>query len=271
MFDTLRSAHRQAQRKKAYQMIDEYITLMMQDANALQQYLNVQSRFDCYSVSNAILIAAQYPQASQLKTASEWKACRAAVHRNAVRITILQPGKPYRRHDGSTGIYYDAKTVIDISQTAADREAPEPQHVREAMSALIYASPTDIQISDDLHGMTAQYDKEQGVIFVQRGLGDMQMFTGIAQAAASAVYDREHDESPESSAFQCYCAAYMLSCKYGMDVSDFHFEAAKEELKDCNSLAFKVQLNSIRTVFLEMNRGIRNILCKRQKRGDASE
>ena len=53
------AAKKQAERKDVYLMIDTYAHEMSIDGGLFQGYLDVQARFDLYSVSNAILIAAQ--------------------------------------------------------------------------------------------------------------------------------------------------------------------------------------------------------------------
>ena len=106
-------------------MIDSYTQDMGREGGLLQAYLDVQSRFDLYSVSNAILIAAQCPEATRLADFDSWKARGMYVRRGADAITILEPGKEYQRDDGSVGVSYNVRKVFDISQTrAAQRLAP---------------------------------------------------------------------------------------------------------------------------------------------------
>ena len=50
---------KQAQRKEAYEMIDNTCAEMLADGDAFGQYLEVQGRFDRYSVNNAILVSAR--------------------------------------------------------------------------------------------------------------------------------------------------------------------------------------------------------------------
>ena len=61
------AAAKQAQRKEAYELIDNTCSEMMASGDSFRQYLNVQGRFDRYSVANAILVSAQMPEATQLK------------------------------------------------------------------------------------------------------------------------------------------------------------------------------------------------------------
>lgn len=136
------AAQKQEQRKEAYELIDSTCTKMMTSGNCFQQYLDVQSRFDRYSVANAILVSAQKPDAVQLKDYSAWKQNRIYVNKDAHKIVILEPGKEYIREDGSKAVGYNAKIVYDISETSAAGkvQAPETKTMRELVSALIDAS-----------------------------------------------------------------------------------------------------------------------------------
>ena len=57
------AAAKQAQRKEAYELIDNTCSEMMASGDSFRQYLNVQGSFDRYSVANAILVSAQMPEA----------------------------------------------------------------------------------------------------------------------------------------------------------------------------------------------------------------
>ena len=51
-----RQAQKQAQRKEAYELIDNTCAEMMTSGASFRQYLDVQGRFDRYAVANAILV-----------------------------------------------------------------------------------------------------------------------------------------------------------------------------------------------------------------------
>ena len=52
------AAQKQAQRQEAYELIDSTCAEMMADGGSFRQYLDVQGRFDRYSVANAVLVSA---------------------------------------------------------------------------------------------------------------------------------------------------------------------------------------------------------------------
>ena len=119
------AAKKQAERKEVYALADSTAEAIKGDGNKFRDYLDVQSRFDRYSATNALLILAQMPQATQLKDFDGWKDAGASVQKKATSIRILEPGKEYDRTDGGTGTSYDVKRVFDVSQTRG-RVRPAP-------------------------------------------------------------------------------------------------------------------------------------------------
>ena len=247
------AAQKQAQRKEAYELIDNTCSEMMISGDSFRQYLDVQGRFDRYSVNNAILVSTQMPEATQLKEKAAWKQSRVYVNKDAQKVVILEPSKEYTREDGSKAVGYNAKEVYDISETSAkDRqEAQEKKSMRELVSALIDASPVPFVPVADLE-MPAYYDSEQQSIFIRTGLNEEQLFVSMAKEVSAAVFDFKHNESREASEFKSYCVAYMVSSRYGVDTRGFNFSRLPKELAETDTQAFKGELGSMRDVLGEI-------------------
>ena len=247
------AVQKQAQRKEAYELIDNTCAEMMTSGDSFRQYLDVQGRFDRYSVNNAILVSAQMPEATQLKEKAAWKQSRVYVNKDAQKVVILEPSKEYTREDGSKAVGYNAKEVYDISETSAkDRqEAQEKKSMRELVSALIDASPVPFVPVADLE-MPAYYDSEQQSIFIRTGLNEEQLFVSMAKEVSAAVFDFKHNESREASEFKSYCVAYMVSSRYGVDTRGFNFSRLPKELAETDTQAFKGELGSMRDVLGEI-------------------
>ena len=247
------AAQKQAQRKEAYELIDNTCAEMMISGDRFHQYLDVQGRFDRYSVANAILVSAQMPEATQLKDYNTWKQSRVYVNKDAQKVVILEPSKEYTRDDGTKGISYNAKVVYDISETSAkERMQPQEQKsMRELVSALIDASPVPFVPVADLE-MPAYYDSEQQSIFIRTGLNEEQLFVSMAKEVSAAVFDFKHNESREASEFKSYCVAYMISSRYGVDTRGFNFSRLPKELAETDTQAFKGELGSMRDVLGEI-------------------
>ena len=247
------AAQKQAQRKEAYELIDNTCSEMMVSGDSFRQYLDVQGRFDRYSVNNAILVSAQMPEATQLKEKAAWKQSRVYVNKDAQKVVILEPSKEYTRDDGSKAVGYNAKEVYDISETSAkDRqEAQEKKSMRELVSALIDASPVPFVPVADLE-MPAYYDSEQQSIFIRTGLNEEQLFVSMAKEVSAAVFDFKHNESREASEFKSYCVAYMVSSRYSVDTRGFNFSRLPKELAETDTQALKGELGSMRDVLGEI-------------------
>lgn len=243
------AAQKKAQREDAYALIDSTSGKMLTDGNAFRQYLDVQGRFDRYSVANAILVSAQMPEATQLKDYSGWKQSRAYVDKDADKITILEPSK----YDGSKAVGYNAKIVYDVSQTSAkDRQQPqEPKSIRELVSAMIDASPVNFQPVEELE-VPAFYDSSQQTIFVRTGLSEEQLFVSMSKEVAAAVFDFKYNESRDASDFKSFCVAYMVSSRYGVDTRGFQFGRLPKEYNGMDVQAFKGELGSMRDVLGEI-------------------
>lgn len=226
---------------------------MMADGESFRQYLDVQGRFDRYSVANAILVSAQMPEATQLKDYNTWKQSRVYVNKDAQKVVILEPSKEYTRDDGTKGISYNAKVVYDISETSAkERMQPQEQKsMRELVSALIDASPVPCVPVDDLE-LPAYYDSSQQTIFVKKGLSEEVLFISMAKEVSAAVYDFKYNESRDTSDFKSFCVAYMVSSRYGVDTKGFDFSRLPREYDGMDTQVFKGELGTMRDVLGEI-------------------
>ena len=247
------AAQKQAQRQEAYELIDNTCSEMMADGESFRQYLDVQGRFDRYSVANAVLVSAQMPDATQLKDYNAWKQSRVYVNKDAQKIIILEPSKEYTREDGTKGVSYNAKVVYDISETSAkDRQqAQEPKTMRELVSAMIDASPVPFVPVADLE-IPAYYDSKQQTIFIKTGLTEEQLFVSMAKEVSAAVFDFKHNESRDASDFKSFCVAYMVSTRYGVDTRGFSFDRLPREFSEMDTQVFKGELGSMRDVLGEI-------------------
>ena len=247
------AAQKQAQRQEAYELIDNTCSEMMADGESFRQYLDVQGRFDRYSVANAVLVSAQMPEATQLKDYNAWKQSRVYVNKDAQKIVILEPSKEYTRDDGTKAVGYNAKVVYDISETSAkDRQqAQEPKTMRELVSAMIDASPVPFVPVADLE-IPAYYDSKQQTIFIKTGLTEEQLFVSMAKEVSAAVYDFKYNESRDASDFKSFCVAYMVSTRYGVDTRGFSFDRLPREFSEMDTQVFKGELGSMRDVLGEI-------------------
>lgn len=255
------AAKKQAERESVYAMIDEHVHDMSVDGGVFQGYLDVQARFDLYSVSNAILIAAQCPEATKLADFDSWKASGVYVKQGQEAISILEPGKEYtRQEDGSTGVFCNVKKVFDISQTNS-RQRPAPAVARDErllLKALMNNAPCRFAISNELpEGVNVAYHAESSVIYVRQGLDAPTIFRGLAQELARAHMDRG-GIACESPDFTAYSVAYMLCKRNGVSVEGFSFDRLPESYAMMDAKALRAEVGVMRdvagTITADMNR-----------------
>ena len=241
---------KQAERKEVYALADSTAEAIKGDGNKFRDYLDVQSRFDRYSATNALLILAQMPQATQLKDFDGWKDAGASVQKKATSIRILEPGKEYDRSDGSTGTSYDVKRVFDVSQTRG-RVRPAPAvklDDRVLLKALISRTPVPIQTVDALpNNAGALYDHDQQVVFVVRNMGAEDIFRSVSKELAHVeLAGMKQDYNRSDAAFAAYSASYMLCKKYGIDVSGYDFTRLPTSFRESKPQEVRAALTEMR-------------------------
>lgn len=205
-------------RSQAFEMLEQ-ATAALGTAGMLQQYLDVQSRFDRYSVSNALLIAHQKPDATRIADAKTWQKSGAYIKKGEKALSILEPGREYTRQDGTKGVNYDAKKVFDIAQTTA--EPPErrerQQDDRKLVRALMKTSPVQVEISNDLpQNENAVYSSQQKTIFVRQGLPGPDIFRALSREIAHARLDKG-GTTRDGNAFAADCISYLLCKRNGVE------------------------------------------------------
>ena len=84
------AAQKKQERESAFAMIDETAQRMANDGGLFQSYLDVQARFDRYSVGNAVLITAQKADATQLSDFKGWKNNGVFIKKGESGIVLLE-------------------------------------------------------------------------------------------------------------------------------------------------------------------------------------
>ena len=214
-------------RKEAYATLDKIFGEFSEGTGSMEAYLDVQSRFPFHSARNALLIEAKCPHAERIHDEKGWKNMGVTVLEEEKRlpIIILEPGKAYRREDGSVGQNFYAKEVFDIAQTTARDEA-QPQvsyDDRLLLKGLIASSPVPIRAVEKLpQGRGAVYDPEQNAILVKKGMDAPDIFRCVSLEAANVQLAQSHEGySREAEGYKAYAVSYMLCQRYGVDVKGY--------------------------------------------------
>lgn len=243
------TARKKHERDELYALANEMVSDMAVDGGAFQTYLDVQARFDRYSVTNALLIAAQMPEATRLMDFDGWKDAGAYIRRGAEAITILEPGKEFTREDGSTGVYYNPKKVFDISQTDRAGIPPVGNYSQRALlKALINHAPCRFSVSGDLPASrNAMYDPKSNTILVRPGLDGDVYLRSVARELARVMMAKSGKEYADPD-FTAYCVSYMVSKRYGVAVESFTFDQLPEAYQDMTPQELRDELGKMRSV-----------------------
>jgi hypothetical protein len=215
-------AERMAEKKsQCYAMIDDACLNSVSSVDNLRQFLNVHSRFDKYSLNNALLIFAQKPDAVKVKDFDAWKKDDISIKKGAKSFMILEPS-PYKGTDGKMHRGYNAKNVFDISDVEAPEDAiPQPKSYeqKQLVAALVHDAPVPVRKAEHSIGENdAIYDAKNKVVYFKAGLEFDTIFPAIAKALAHAemAKDVENYRIGEHE-FAARCSAYVLSQRYGVD------------------------------------------------------
>lgn len=235
-----------------YDAVNEETLMIAEDPEKFSAYLRIQARFDRYTVTNAILLLHQFPDAQKLKTFEGWKREGASVKRGEKSISILEPYS-YTKADGSMGKGFRIKKLFDISQTDV-RMSPDPfltgVSSRSLLRALLEASPVESEAADTLdHGKDAVYDQKKQKIYIRRMLEPDDFFRAAAVSIAEArLAEQGGSSSQEELESKAKAIAFMLCVKYGIDPERIRVKMTgaddQMEIKE-----IKAELSEIRNAF----------------------
>ena len=241
---------KRAELEALYDAVNEETLMIAENPEKFSGYLRVQARFNRYTVTNAILLLHQFPDAQKLKTFEGWKRDGASVKRGEKSISILEPYS-YTKADGNTVKGFRIKKLFDISQTDL-KQSPAPffsgVSSRGILRALLEASPVESEAADTLdHGKDAVFDQEKQKIYIRRMLDPDDFFRAAAASIAEAQLAKQ-GSSQEELRSKAEATAFMLCVKYGINPERIRVKmpgvAAQIEIKD-----IKAELSEIRNAF----------------------
>lgn len=225
------AARKKAEKDAAYETIDHSITEIMQDSDKFKEYLRFQSHMERYTVSNTLLIMAQRPDATQLKSADAWNEIGASIRKGEKGIQILEP-HDYLDHNGEPRTTYNVKYVFDISQTNAQ---PQPtrsfdQSPQALVRAMLNATALNKAAVDELsiENSVAFYDTDNNTLLVKKHSDSVSLFKDISrELSLSEIAENSDDYNRTECLPSAVCASYMLCEKYGIDNSGINVDSAK--------------------------------------------
>ena len=207
---------RNENRALAYEML-ESATEELNNPDTVMAYLDIQSKFDRYSVSNALLVAYQNPEATRLCDSKTWQKNHVFINKGETGIIILEPGKEYTRDDGKTVTPYNAKKVFDISQTNARprQQSTRTPDARLVIKAMLKTSPVKYEIKNELpEEVNAIYQPEAKMIFIRQGLDGDEIVRALSKEIAYARLDKNNFDK-ENIDFAAQAISYITTSRTG--------------------------------------------------------
>ena len=260
---------KKAERQKLFTWIDAMAARVGGSETVLKTYLDVQSRFNRYSVGNALLIAMQCAGATQIKEFEKWKEEGYVIKRNESALLILGPGKEYQKKDGSVGVSYEVKKVFDVSQTTAENAILPKVNWDERLilRSLLTHAPCEVKADTGVifpEGSSAVYDPRAKTIFVAKECGSGDLIKDMARELAHAYMDPGIEYDREANQYKAHCVSYMVCKRYGLDVSEYGFGEAADHLAEKDAGAVRAELNEIREVFNKLESDMRRVLDQKK-------
>lgn len=260
---------KQKDRNDAFASIDSEVKKFA-DIDKLNTYLNVQSRFDKYSVGNAVLIAASKPEAEKLADAKTWQKNGVYIKKGERGITILEPGEEFKREDGSTGVNYNAKKVFDISQTTAEKKSQESKNydISKIISSLIQSSPVNVCRSSILpDDKNVYFNSRDNAIVIREGIPAEEIVRELSKEIVSLRVGSEKTAKEGMTALRAYAVSYIVCKRYNIEPPGSDF---KSKLFDgLNAQAIRSELGKIRSEANSICNNIDRQLKPKAKSGDA--
>lgn len=250
-------------RDELNQLVDIELNKIKSSPQAYLNYLDKQAKFDQYTVTNTLLIMAQKPEASLIKSSDKWREEKCYIRKGEKGFTILEPKDDYIREDGSTGKNYKMKSMFDISQLQKKPIGLEKEvlKVDELVGALSYKSPVNITVVDaNVNGQAVFYSMKNEQISVARNLNPQQLLTGLTTEYCFAEIDPHSEKfTREDLSFHAMSAAYMLCKKYGIETSSTEFaNQVKDYLGDLDNKDVKSYLANFKDTFDDVSKRMEN-------------
>lgn len=216
------------EREKLNSMIDEMTEVTFSDPEALESYLNMQSKTGRMGVTNTLLVLSQNPKATFVADYGSWtekgRFLKKGEGKNPIRI--IRADGEYVREDGKMATSYKIDKLYDISQThgkSISQRSSLSMPLRSKLKALTTDTPVKIQLSDNVSKETAAiYSKSENMISVARGTQGETMFFAISRELARSqnfTGDIAVDTFVSSCTANIVCRRFGIS-PYSVDIPE---------------------------------------------------
>ena len=232
------------EKQDLYDLIDSTALEIANDGNKFKQFLDIQGNFEQYSVGNCLALVGQMPEATIVRDYESWRSLGGYPRKEHVDLKILEPGDSYMREDGSVGVSWNVKYVIDISQVNI-KNRPKKMRYNEKLllRTFLNCSRAKVEMVSELPitDKSAYYNSDENVLYVKRGSNIPEIFYDVTEALS----EQEMGKVSSIDNFYNKCVSYMLCRKYGIDVSKIDITNIPGELKLMDAREIREHLQPI--------------------------
>jgi hypothetical protein len=237
-------------------------------SETLRAYLAAVGRFHRYSLRNALLIAAQRPDAQRVAGFHTWRRLGRMVRKGEHGIAILAPVVRRRREvtdhgeDGATGpehardaakpdenvVAWRGAFVFDVSQTEGrplpefSRPSGDPGPYLEHLKTFVQQRNITLASAEHLGG--AEGVSMGGRILIRTDLGPAEELATLAHECAHELLHYSKDQArPDRSVreLEAEAVAYAVCCGIGLDVRSSSADYVQLYQGDAQKLAASLE------------------------------
>lgn len=239
------------ERKRVFDVLDRQTDSCFQNPEELDVYLHVAARFDQYSASNCLLIAAQKPDARELCSCQAWKERGMKILRGQRPILLIEKGRPMM--DRREKFFWDVKYFYDVTQTTGTVSKQSKKSVEESSLELMDMCPCKVIVETDAEickDRLAWFDKEANLVFLSPEGSEEERAGALAVAAAEAMLNQS-ENTYRFEEFIAQCAGCILCYRYGISSKDISV-SIPEELRQENASKKRQNLRFVRETIYNM-------------------
>ena len=245
-------AMKDQEKSDVFTLLDQTTLDLAEVPGCFLRYLDTQARMNRYTVSNALLISAQMPDATKLRTFAEWEKEDAKIRKGCKSISIIEPSE-FKKADGSTSIAYNVKKVFDISQTSKASEAKpfQQKDITKLIAAMLDTCPVSIDLATEIPvpGTAAYFDKGKNTLYVQKegGTADYVCQCVARELGFIEASLRAPEADRASSQAEAVIAGYLVCKRNGVPTEALNVERAASKYKGMSAKDIRKDLTAIRT------------------------
>lgn len=247
----------------AYKLIDDSVEKLKDSRDFFQNYIDVQSRFDIYTVRNALLITQQNPKATQLKSYEKWKESQAIFKkRYPEKIVILEPRKTTTK-EGKVISGFTAKEVIDISEISM-RQVNKNYDKKLLLQSILHNCLVEIKVVDNLEeNKICEWNEDENVMYISKNEDPDLIFQNVAtEIAKIEMYELNQDIDNDNAT----AISYMLCKRYNIECPQEYVDKLFLKCSDIGKEELLDNLTSIKDVVSNMNNRIEQYLENKESK-----